>query len=276
MGFVRWFKKDGKWNINRITGTAFICAAVVFSLVGCFYTPYDPNAMNGELKNTAPSLAHLFGTDNFGRDVFSRVMKGAGTTFLVGLSVVTAGAVGGCLLGAFTGYFGGKADLILMRVNDAIAAIPSILLALVFVGVFGSGTVQLIAALGILFIPSFARVVRSGFLVQKELDYVKNARLMGAGHLRIMFVHILPNLKSSLFSALAIGFNNAVLSEAAMSYLSLGVQPPDASLGRMLSEAQPYLFRAPWNAVAPGLMILFSVLGAGLLSLEGGEKSGGV
>lgn len=276
MGFVRWFKKDGKWNINRITGVAFICAALVFSLVGCFYTPYDPNAINGELKNTAPSLAHLFGTDNFGRDVFSRVMKGAGTTFLVGLSVVTAGAVGGCLLGAFTGYFGGKADLVLMRVNDAIAAIPSILLALVFVGVFDSGTVQLIAALGILFIPSFARVVRSGFLVQKELDYVKNARLMGAGHLRIMFVHILPNLKSSLFSALAIGFNNAVLSEAAMSYLSLGVQPPDASLGRMLSEAQPYLFRAPWNAVAPGLMILFSVLGAGLLSLEGGEKSGGV
>lgn len=272
MRFIGWFKKDGKWKVNRVVGAVLVLLAALISLVGCFYTPYDPNAMDAGLKNAAPSLAHWFGTDNFGRDVFSRVMKGSGTTFAVGLAVVSIGAAGGCLMGAFTGYFGGKADLILMRFNDAVAAIPSILLALVFVGVFGSGTVQLVAALGILFIPSFARVVRSGFVVQKELDYVKNARLMGAGHLRIMFVHILPNIKSSLFSALAIGFNNAVLSEAAMSYLSLGVQPPDASLGRMLSEAQPYLFRAPWNAVAPGLMILFSVLGVGLLSLEGGAK----
>ena len=272
MHFIGWFKKDGKWKVNRIIGAVLVVLAALISLVGCFYTPYDPNAMDAGLKNAAPSLSHLFGTDNFGRDVFSRVMKGAGTTFAVGLAVVSIGAAGGCLLGAFTGYFGGKADLILMRFNDAVAAIPSILLALVFVGIFGSGTGQLVAALGILFIPSFARVVRSGFVVQKELDYVKNARLMGASHLRIMFVHILPNIKSSLFSALTIGFNNAVLSEAAMSYLSLGVQPPDASLGRMLSEAQPYLFRAPWNAVAPGLMILISVLGVGLLGLEGGEK----
>lgn len=272
MSVIGWFKKDGKWKLNRVVGLTLVVLAALISLIGYFYTPYDPNAMDATLKNASPSLTHLFGTDNFGRDVFSRVMKGAGTTFAVGLSVLAIGATGGCLLGAFTGYFGGKADLILMRFNDAVAAIPSILLALVFVGVFGSGTVQLVAALGILFIPSFARVVRSGFVVQKELDYVKNARLMGASHLRIMFVHILPNIKSSLFSALAIGFNNAVLSEAAMSYLSLGVQPPDASLGRMLSEAQPYLFRAPWNAVAPGLMILFSVLGVGLLSLEGGEK----
>lgn len=272
MAITGWFRKDGKWNINRIIGVALVVIAVAFSLIGCFYTPYDPNAMHAELKNASPSLSHWFGTDNFGRDVLSRVMKGAGTTFFVGLSVVTIGAVGGCLLGAFTGYFGGKADLILMRVNDAVAAIPSILLALVFVGVFGSGTLQLIAALGILFIPSFARVVRSGFVVQKELDYVKNARLMGAGHVRVMFVHILPNIRNSLFSALAIGFNNAVLSEAAMSYLSLGVQPPDASLGRMLSEAQPYFFRAPWNALAPGCMILFCVLGVGLLSIGGGES----
>lgn len=269
---LAWFRKNGKWNGNRIFGTVLVALAVLLSLIGCFYTPYDPNAMDAGLQNAPPSFSHWFGTDNFGRDVFSRVMKGAGTTFFVGISVVSIGAVGGCVLGAFTGYFGGKADLILMRVNDAVAAIPSIFLALVFVGAFGSGTVQLIAALGILFIPSFARVVRSGFLVQKELDYVKNARLMGAGHLRIMFVHILPNLRGSLLPALAIGFNNAVLSEAAMSYLSLGVQPPDASLGRMLSEAQPYLLRAPWNAVAPGLMILVSVLGVGLLSLEGGEK----
>lgn len=269
---LKWLRKDGKWRINFIIGAGLFFLAALLSLIGCIYTPYDPNAMNGAMKNAGPSLAHLFGTDNFGRDVFSRVLKGSQTTFLVGLAVVSIGAVGGTLMGAFTGYFGGKLDLILMRINDAIAAIPSILLALVFVGAFGSGTVQLITALGILFVPSFARVIRSGFLVQKEYDYVKNARLMGAGHLRIMFVHILPNIKGSLLSALAIGFNNAVLSEAAMSYLSLGVQPPDASLGRMLSEAQPYLLRAPWCAIAPGMMILLCVLGVGLMSIEGGEK----
>ena len=272
MEHLRWLRKDGKWRINFMIGAGLFLLVALLSVIGCFYTPYDPNEMNSAMKNAAPSFQHLFGTDSFGRDVFSRVLKGSRTTFLVGLTVVSIGAVGGTLVGAFTGYFGGKLDLILMRVNDALAAIPSILLALVFVGAFGSGTLQLVLALGLLFIPSFARVVRSGFLVQKEYDYVKNARLMGAGQLRIMFVHILPNIKGSLLSALAIGFNNAVLSEAAMSYLSLGVQPPEPSLGRMLSEAQPYLIRAPWSAIAPGMMILVCVLGVGLMSIEGGEK----
>lgn len=268
---LKFLKKDGKWRVNFMVGAGLFLFAALLSLLGLVYTPYDPNAMDVAMKNAAPSLAHWFGTDNFGRDVLSRVMKGAQTTFLVGFAVVSIGAVGGTLVGSFTGYFGGWPDLIIMRVNDALNAIPSILLALVFVGVFGSGTVQLITALGLLFIPSFARVVRSGYLVQKEYDYVKNARLMGAGHLRIMFVHILPNIRASLLSAIAIGFNNALLSEAAMSYLSLGVQPPDASLGRMLSEAQPYLMRAPWCAIAPGIMILLCVLGVGLMSMEGGE-----
>lgn len=269
---MKYFKRDGKLRFNLVVGCAFFAFAALLSLLGLFYTPYPPNEMNGAIKNAAPSLTHWLGTDQFGRDVLSRVMKGSVTTFLVGLCVVGIGATGGCLVGAFTGYFGGKIDLILMRVNDALAAIPSILLAMVFVGAFGSGTFQLVAALGLLFIPSFARVVRSGFLVQKEYDYVKNAKLMGAGSLRIMFVHIMPNLRASLFSAIAIGFNNAVLSEAAMSFLSLGVQPPNASLGRMLSEAQPYFRRAPWSAIAPGVMILFCVLGVGLIGMEGGGK----
>lgn len=272
MNRLRFFKRNGKWRINLLLGGTLTFFAILISLVGTFYTPYAPNEMNAAMINRGPSAAHLLGTDNFGRDVLSRVMKGAGTTFTVGLLVVCIGAVFGCLVGAFTGYFGGKLDLILMRVNDALAAIPSIFLALVFVGIFGTGTTVLVAALGILFIPSFARVVRSGFLVQKEYDYVKNAKLMGAGPVRIMFVHILPNIRTSLLSAITIGFNNAVLSEAAMSYLSLGVQPPNASLGRMLSEAQPYLMWAPWSAIAPGVMILISVLGVGLIGIEGGEK----
>ena len=115
MSVVGWLKKDGKWKMNRVLGLTLVVLAALVSLVGCFYTPYDPNAMDATIKNASPSLAHFFGTDNFGRDVLSRVMKGAGTTFAVGLSVVTIGAVGGCLMGAFTGYFGGKVEVLISR-----------------------------------------------------------------------------------------------------------------------------------------------------------------
>ncbi len=258
-----------KKNINHRLGQILVCAVVLFVLIGCFYTPYDPNEMNAGLVNAGPSLTHPFGTDQFGRDVLSRVMKGAGTTFFVGLCTVAIGAAAGILLGALTGYYGGLFDEILMRVNDGLASFPSILLALVIVSISGPGTYQLILALGVLFIPSFARVVRSEYILQKQMDYVKNAKLMGVSDARILFVHILPNTGTILRSALTIGFNNAVLAEAGMSYLSLGVQPPDASLGRMLSEAQSYLFSAPWSALAPGILIVLTVLGFGLLNERG-------
>lgn len=259
-------KAGGKHDFNFILGRIIICAVVLFAVIGIFYTPYDPNTMDQALKNGAPCLRHLFGTDNFGRDVLSRVMKGAGTTFFVGLCTVGIGAVCGTLLGAVTGYYGGLFDEILMRLNDGLTSFPSILLALVFVSILGPGKYNIILALGIIFIPSFARVVRSEFITHKHLDYVKNAKLMGASDLRIMFVHILPNTKTILLSSITIGFNNAVLAEAGMSYLSLGVQPPDASLGRMLSEAQTYLFSAPWMALAPGILIVLTVLGFSLVS----------
>ena len=261
-------------NINYRLGQVLVCAVVLFVLIGCFYTPYDPNEMNGSLQNAAPGLAHPFGTDHFGRDVLSRVMKGAGTTFFVGLCTVAIGAAAGTLLGAVTGYYGGLFDEILMRLNDGLASFPSILLALVIVSISGPGKYQIILALGIVFIPSFARVVRSEYIIQKQMDYVKNAKLMGASDARILFVHILPNTRTILRSAVTIGFNNAVLAEAGMSYLSLGVQPPDASLGRMLAEAQSYLFSAPWSALAPGILIVVTVLGFGLIS-ERGEAYGG-
>lgn len=254
------------WDINRIIGLVLVILALSFVIVGLFYTPYDPNAMSASLKNKAPSLAHWFGTDYMGRDILSRVMKGAGTTFLVGTATVGIGAIFGCMIGALTGYFGGIADEIIMRINDCVASFPSILLALVFVSVIGPGTYNIILALGILFIPSFARVMRSEFIRQKEMDYVKNARLMGASHIRIMFLHILPNTRPIFLSTIMIGFNNAILAEAGMSYLSLGVQPPNPSLGRMLSESQGYLLKAPWFAIFPGLMIVITVLGFSLLN----------
>lgn len=255
-----------KKNHYLRTGLILTGLMTALALVGCVWTPYSPTAMSGSEKFAAPSLRHLFGTDNFGRDIFSRVMVGARTTFFISACTVTIGAVVGTLVGALTGYFGGLVDELLMRVNDAVTAFPSILLALVFISLLGFGTYNVILALGIAFIPSYARVIRGEFARQREMNYVKNARLMGASHLRIMLVHILPNTRQVLLPTLAIGFNNAVLAEASMSYLGVGVQPPDASLGRMLSEAQTYLGRAPWYALFVGLAIVFMILGLSLLT----------
>ena len=146
-------------------------------LIGIFWTPYDPNAMNGAEKLAAPSLRHLFGTDNFGRDILSRVVQGTGATFLIALGAVTIGLSAGLLVGGTTGWYGGWVDELLMRLNDSITAFPSLLLALVLIAVFNSGKYQIILALGILFIPTFARIVRAEVARQKSLDYVRNAMI---------------------------------------------------------------------------------------------------
>ena len=180
------------------------------------------------------------------------MLAGAGTTFFISAATVCIGAAAGTLVGAFTGYFGGWLDEALMRVNDAVTAFPSILLALVFISLLGFGKYNVILALGVAFVPSYARVIRSEFARHREMNYVKSARLMGAGHLRIMFLHILPNTRQVLLPTLVIGFNNAVLAEASMSYLGIGVKPPDVSLGYMLSESQSYMARAPWYMLDGG------------------------
>ncbi len=255
-------------------GSVITGLMLLLILIGTFWTPYDPNAMNGKAKMMAPGLTHLLGTDNFGRDIFSRVVQGAGATFLVAFGAVLIGLLIGIVIGALTGYYGGWLDEVLMRVNDTILAFPSILLALVMVAIMGPGKYNIILALGILFIPSFARIVRTEVAKQKNTDYVRNARLMGASDKRILFLHILPNIVPVLLSSIAIGFNNAVLSEASMSYLGVGVQPPDPSLGRMLNEAQSYLSSAPWYALSVGVAIILLILGFGLLSEGlGGAKN---
>lgn len=243
-------------------------------LVGYFWTPYDPSAMMAGPKLSGPTLHNLMGTDNFGRDIFSRVLKGAGTTFAIAVAVVAIGAVCGTVIGALTGYFGGVVDEALMRVNDALTAFPSILLALVIISVLGPGNkYNVVLALGIVFIPSFARVTRTAFAALRDVNYVKSARLMGAGSGRILVVHILPNTIQVLLPAITIGFNNAVLAEASMSYLGIGVTPPDASLGYMLSEAQSMFTAAPWYAVCTGATIILLEFGVGLIG-EGLQRRG--
>ena len=261
-----------KRNYNLILGICIACFMLLVILFGQIWTPYDPNAM-GLDRGQGPSWTHLLGTDNLGRDILSRVLEGAGTTLLIAVSTIVIGAVIGIVVGALTGYFGGWIDEVLMRFNDALAAFPSILLALVILSLTGPGKYNVIIALGLLFIPSFARVVRTEFAAQKELDYVRSARLMGASHFRVMFVHILPNTGKVLLRSIAIGFNNAVLAEASMSYLGIGVSPTEASLGRMLSDSQSYLFSAPWYALSAGFTIVLLILGFGLLSEGLGDRS---
>lgn len=252
-------------NYNFIIGCTLTGMLCLLILIGFVYTPYDPEAMDETQKLAGMSFSHIMGCDNFGRDIFSRMIRGSGTTLLVAAGTVFIGTAIGTVIGALTGYYGGWLDEVLMRINDAVFAFPSILLALVFISLLGPGTLNVIISLGIAFIPSFARIVRSEFLRCKNMDYVKQAKLIGAGNLRIMFVHILPNTVPVLFSTIMIGFNNAVLAEAGMSYLGVGVQPPDASLGRMLSEAQAYLFTRPSYAFFIGVFIILLVLGFSLM-----------
>lgn len=257
-------KKKG--NLFLYIGGAISALMTALIILGYFWTPYSPTAMDSSAKFQPPSAAHIMGTDNFGRDIFSRVIDGAGDTFLIAICVVAIGCFFGVLIGSICGYVGGVPDLILTRVCDSITAFPSFLLALVIVSIMGKSTHNIIIALGILFIPSFARTVRGEFARCRELNYIKSAKLMGAGTFRTMFIHILPNTFPVLFTAITIGFNNAVLSEASMSFLGIGVQPPFASLGSMLSDSQNFLHNAPWYALCTGAVIILLILGFSLLS----------
>ncbi len=254
-----------RMNGFLVVGLIITGIMLLVTVIGIFWTPYVPTAMKyGRFQ--APSLAHLFGTDNFGRDIFSRVLKGTGTTLGIALATVSIGAVVGTVVGAVTGYFGGVIDDVLMRLNDALTAFPSFLLALLIVSLVGPGKkYSVILALGLVFIPSFARVMRTEFASLRNRNYVTDARLMGAGNGRILFVHLLPNTVRVLLPAFTIGFNNAVLAEASMSFLGIGVTPPDASLGYMLSEAQRMLAAGPWYALFTGLTIVLLVFGVGLI-----------
>lgn len=259
-------------NPEVFIGGILILFIFLFVLLGTVLMPYNPDSMDAASKFAKISAKHLFGCDNFGRDIFSRVIVGTRLTIAVAMGTVAIAVVFGTVIGAITGYYGGIVDEVVMRINDAVLAFPSFLLALVIISVFGSGTEKVIIALGIAFTPSFARIMRAEFLRCRNLDYVRSAKLMGASDTRIIFVHILPNTLSVLLSTTVIGFNNAVLAEAGMSYLGIGVQPPASSLGSMLSDAQAFLFKEPMYAMIPGILIAILVLGFALLG-DGLKKS---
>ena len=255
-------------------GTILTVCMLAFTVLGLFWTPYAPSAMSAAARSAPPSPAHLFGCDAYGRDIFSRTLEGAGSTLTIALAVLAVGAACGLAVGALCGYYGGPADALIMRLCDAVAAFPSVLLALVVLALTGPGKYNVIGALGVLFIPSFARLVRGEFLKYRERDFVRSARLMGVGSLRIIFIHILPNIWPTLLSGLAIGFNNAVLAEASMSYLGIGVTPTEPSLGYMLKDSQGSLFTLPWCTAFPAAVVILLILGVGLVGEGVRERMG--
>lgn len=263
--------KKNPWFVTGLILTLVLTGMIV---TGFFWTPYSVTGMNAAEKTLPPSPAHILGTDNFGRDVFSRVISGAGTSVLIAAMVVLIGSSMGLLIGSLCGYFGGPLDLILMRICDTITAFPAILLALVIVSLAGGGASNIVLALGILFIPSFSRVVRTEYRRISGLNYIKSARLMGVSTLGILTRHILPNTLPVLLPAVTIGFNNAILAEASMSFLGIGIQPPNASLGLMLKDSQNYIHTAPWYALGTGFMVVLLVLSFSLLS-EGIQEGWG-
>ena len=249
-----------------IAGFILLGIVVAAFVISLFWTPYAPDATDAASKFLAPCAEHPFGTDNFGRDVLSRIMSASKYTIFISVSGVAIALILGTVSGIPAGYYGGMTDKGIMLIGNSIMCFPGILLALVAVAVFGASVTNVIWALGLVFAPTFARVCRLGTMEIKELDYITHARIMGVKPVRIMAFHIFPNLVTQLLPATVIGLANMTLFESGMSYLGLGVQPPDASFGKMLSDAKAYVLTAPWLIIFPAMMLIFHILGLYFIS----------
>ena len=246
-------------------GVFLVVAVVVAALVSFVWTPYDVEAIDISSKLLAPSLQHLFGTDHFGRDVFSMIMVGARNSLAVALVAVGIGAGIGVPLGLLAAAKKGLVSESIMRTNDLIFAFPSLLMAVMITAAFGAGATNAIIAIGIFNIPVFARVTRGAALSLWAREYILAARVAGKSAWPVSMQHILPNLSGLLIVQAAIQFALGVVAEAGLSYVGLRVQPPMPSWGRMLSEAQTMIGFAPWLAIFPGLAIMLLVFGFGLI-----------
>jgi peptide/nickel transport system permease protein len=249
-------------------GSIGMFLVLIFGLAGLFadvIAPYNPTANDFGAMTEAPSWAHWLGTDQLGRDVLSRILFGARTAFIVGITSAVVGGFSGLVLGVGSAYFGGRIDLFMQRINDIVMSFPLIIMALAVVSIFGTGVHNVIAAITIPLIPRCQRVVRSSALSIREIPYVDAARALGFSHNRIILRHMVPNVVAPFLIMLTSFVGQAILAEAALSYLGLGVQEPVPAWGLMLQGgAEEYATTAPWIAIFPGLAIMLTVFGINL------------
>ncbi len=246
-------------------GGSIVLLLLLTALFAPIIAPYDPYAIDVRERLLEPSFAHPFGTDDLGRDLFSRVVYGARTTIQTGVVVVFIAASLGSLIGLISGYYGGTVDTVLMRAVDVMLAFPYILLALAIVATLGPSLRNALIAIGLAYVPGWARFVRGNVLTVIKQEYVTSAQAVGAAPGRIMVSHILPNVLSSIIVLASLDFPAAVLSTAALSYVGLGAQPPTAEWGALLTGARSYMRTAPWLVNFPGLAIFITMLGFNLL-----------
>jgi peptide/nickel transport system permease protein len=246
-------------------GMAIVIVMAIMGFSAELIAPYSPTANDFAAMTEAPSWAHWLGTDQFGRDLLSRIIFGARTALIVGLSSAFVGGTAGLVLGVGSAYFGGLIDLILQRVFDVVMAFPLIIMALAVVAIFGTGVQNVIVAITLPLIPRCARVVRSSALAIREVPYIDAARACGYSHARIILRHMVPNVVAPFLIMITAFVGQAILAEASLSYLGLGVQEPTPAWGLMLQGgAEEYASTAPWIAIFPGLAIMLSVLGINL------------
>lgn len=250
---------------NALIGGTIIGMVAIAALIGAVWTPYDPLAIDFMARLAPPSGAHWLGTDEFGRDVLSRLMAGASTSAWISLLTVILAVGAGTALGVFTGFVRGWVDRVLMAFNDALLAFPGILLALGLLAVFGANKYGIIFALGIAYTPSVARVVRGTVLSLREREFVEASRVMGNSEGYTMWRHILPNCITPLTVLATSLFGWVLLAESALSFLGLGVPPPAPTWGNMLAASRAFIAQAAWLGIFPGLCISLTLLGINLL-----------
>ena len=260
-----------KLRRNRLAmvGAGMILLLVLTAIFANIVAPYDPVKMEPRDAYQNPSVQHFFGTDEYGRDLFSRIAYGARTSLLVGLGSVSFSLILGTLLGLLSGYYLGALDLVISRIMDVLYAFPFLLMALVVIAILGTGADRALIAIGIAYIPMFARVSRGAVIAERGKLYVEGARVVGTRHFGIIARHILPNVLAPVIVQATLCLSFAILAEAALSYLGLGTQPPMPSWGVMLSKGRDLMYYSPWISIFPGIAIMatvfaFNVFGDGL------------
>ncbi|MGF6175377.1 ABC transporter permease [Ensifer sp. 4252] len=250
---------------NFILGGALVAGVACMAFTALIWTPYNPMVVNLRARTQAPSFQYWLGTDEFGRDVFSRLLYGASQSLSVALLTVLVAVIVGSLLGLMSGYVRGFTDRVLMVFSDAVLAFPGTLLALGLMVIMGPNRFGIILALGVAYTPSVLRIVRGTVLSAREREYVEASRVVGNSEIYTMLRHVLPNCVAPIVVLATSMFGWVVLAESGLSFLGLGVPPPSPTWGNMLSAARPHIESAPWLGIAPGLCISLTLLGINLL-----------